>query len=125
MESQSQSNGPFSFSDQEEENEGIKREMAEIKSNETPEVVRIMFSSSNVAFQAHELRNRIEELESQLKSFQSDYADLMQMDQADREATLEAIKLKYLREKDILIEREETIQALQVLLKIVSVLIQR
>ena len=125
MGSQSQSNGPFSFSDQEEENEGIKREMAEIKSNETPEVVRIMFSSSNVAFQAHELRNRIEELESQLKSFQSDYADLMQMDQADREATLEAIKLKYLREKDILIEREETIQALQVLLKIVSVLIQR
>lgn len=125
MESQSQSNGSFSFSDQEEENEGIKREMAEIKSNETPEVVRIMFSSSNVPFQAHELRNRIEELESQLKSFQSDYADLMQMDQADREATLEAIKLKYLREKDILIEREETIQALQVLLKIVSVLIQR
>ncbi|CAG5107470.1 Oidioi.mRNA.OKI2018_I69.chr1.g3342.t1.cds [Oikopleura dioica] len=89
---------PFTC-DQEEENEGIKREMAEIKSNETPE--------------AHELRNRIEELESQLKSFQSDYADLMQMDQADREATLEAIKLKYLREKDILIEREETIQALQ------------
>ena len=70
------------------------------------------------------MRNRIEELESQLKSFQSDYADLMQMDQADREATLEAIKLKYLREKDILIEREETIQALQVPLKILPVLNQ-
>ena len=48
----------------------------------------------------------------------------MQMDQADREATLEAIKLKYLREKDILIEREETIQALQVPLKILPVLNQ-
>jgi len=85
--------------DQEEENEGIKREMSEIKSNEAPE--------------AHELRNRIEELENQLQEFQSDYADLMQMDQADREATLEAIKLKYLREKNILVDREETIQALQ------------
>jgi hypothetical protein len=59
------------------------------------------------------LRNRIEELENQLQEFQSDYADLMQMDQADREATLEAIKLKYLREKNILVDREETIQALQ------------
>ena len=37
----------------------------------------------------------------------------MQMDQADREATLEAIKLKYLREKNILVDRDETIQALQ------------
>ena len=59
------------------------------------------------------MRNRIEELENQLQEFQSDYADLMQMDQADREATLEAIKLKYLREKNILVDREETIQALQ------------
>ena len=40
MESSSQSNGSeFNlFSDQEEENEGIKREMSEIKSNEAPEV---------------------------------------------------------------------------------------
>lgn len=64
------------------------------------------------------MRNRIEELESQLKELQSDYADLMQMDQADREATLEAIKLKYLREKNILIDRDETIQALQECVKL-------
>jgi len=66
------------------------------------------------------LRNRIEELESQLKELQSDYADLMQMDQADREATLEAIKLKYLREKNILIDRDETIQALQECVKLIK-----
>ena len=65
------------------------------------------------------MRNRIEELESQLKELQSDYADLMQMDQADREATLEAIKLKYLREKNILVDRDETIQALQECVKLI------
>ena len=50
MESQTQSNGSISFSDQEEENEGIKREMAEIKSNETPEVVTIIYSCTMFLF---------------------------------------------------------------------------
>ena len=75
--------------------------MSELKKTNNPDSQEVRqkffnnFLGSRTFFKVEELRNRIFELETQLNRRNNEYVDLVQMDQADRAATLEAIRSKY------------------------------
>ena len=56
--------------------------------------------------QLEQLRNTIFDLESQLNRRNNEYVDLVQMDQADRANTLEAIRNQYSADHDIIAEKD-------------------